>query len=153
MKAGSISNQTVCLSDWMATCADLTNVQLPADAGEDSYSLLPLLLNPDKGKYKRTYTIHHSIAGYFAIRKGDWKLIMGAGTGGWTAPRPGKEEEGLPPIQLYTLKTDIQEEHNVEKAYPQVVKELKQQLMKCINDGRSNKGPKQINEGAFLPHT
>lgn len=137
VKAGTVNDQTVCLVDWMATCADVINTRLPQDAGEDSYSLLPLLLQSDPAKYARPYTIHHSIAGYFAIRKGNWKLIMGAGSGGWSAPRPGKEEEGLPPIQLYNLSTDAQEQHNAADERPDLVNQLRAQLEKCIRDGRT----------------
>jgi hypothetical protein len=44
----------------------------------------------------REATVHHSINGSFASRKGDWKLIFAAGSGGWSFPTPGKAEEGLP---------------------------------------------------------
>lgn len=137
VKAGSVSNETVCLVDWMATCADIVDARLPADAGEDSYSLLPLLLPSGAKKYERPYTIHHSIAGYFAIRQGDWKLILGAGSGGWSNPRPGKDEEGLPPIQLYNVETDVKEAHNAADERPDLVNRLREQLEKCIRDGRS----------------
>jgi arylsulfatase A-like enzyme len=40
-EAGSQSNKTVCLTDFMATCADLLGAQLPVTAGEDSFSFLP----------------------------------------------------------------------------------------------------------------
>lgn len=137
VKAGSVNDQTVCLVDWMATCADIVGARLPRDAGEDSYSLLPLLSPSGAKKYERPYTIHHSIAGYFAIRQGDWKLILGAGSGGWSNPRPGKEEEGLPPIQLYNVETDVKEEHNAADERPDLVNQLRTQLEKCIRNGRT----------------
>jgi len=53
---------------------------------------------------------------------------------------------GLSAIQLYDLKTDIAEENNVYKKYPEKVKELYALLMKCVDDGRSTPGAKQTND-------
>ena len=37
------SDELVCLVDTLATCAALTGKSLPADAGPDSFNLLPIL--------------------------------------------------------------------------------------------------------------
>lgn len=42
IEAGSVSDETVCLSDLLATCADLLGTPLPDNAGEDSVSNLPV---------------------------------------------------------------------------------------------------------------
>lgn len=149
VKAKTVSDKTICLTDFLATCADIVNEKLPDNAGEDSYSLLPLLT--DKlHKFKRKATVLHSVDGYFAIQKGKWKLEMCAGSGGWSAPKPGKEEDGLPLIQLYNLENDIGETKNVQAAYPSVVKELTALLTQYIKNGRSTKGSQQKNDGVFL---
>lgn len=152
VKANLTSNQTVCLNDFMATFADLVKTSLPENAGEDSYSLLPLLLHKNK-KYRRDYTVHVSSGGYFAITSGNWKLVMGAGSGGWTSPVPGKEEEGLPEVQLYDMSKDPGEKINLYDRFPQKVKELEDLLIACVKNGRSTNGPVQLNEGNFLPST
>ncbi|HVX64488.1 MAG TPA: arylsulfatase, partial [Pirellulales bacterium] len=41
IKPGSKCDQLICLTDLMATCADILGVKLPDNAGEDSVSLLP----------------------------------------------------------------------------------------------------------------
>lgn len=41
IEPGSVSSQTVCLTDVMATCASLVGTELPDDAAEDSISFLP----------------------------------------------------------------------------------------------------------------
>ena len=46
IEAGSTSEQTVCLTDLMATCAALTGAKIPSDAAEDSFNILPVLLGP-----------------------------------------------------------------------------------------------------------
>lgn len=130
-------NQPICLNDFMATFAVVSNYTLSANEAEDSYNVLPLLLSPETDEIIREATVHQSIDGSLAIRKGDWKLLLCAGSGGWSAPKPGKEEEGLPPIQLYNLKTDPGESINLQAKHPEKVKELRTLLDKYIKQGRS----------------
>ena len=48
VKPATTSNQLTCLTDLIATCADLLADKLPDGAGEDSASILPALLGRDK---------------------------------------------------------------------------------------------------------
>jgi hypothetical protein len=97
--------------------------------------------------FKRESIIHHSIDGKFAIRKGDYKLILARGSGGWSAPvELDATKLNLPPIQLYNLKTDIKEQHNLAASLPLVVKELTALLKKQIESGRSTEGRDQKND-------
>ena len=145
--AGGASDRTICTTDLLATCADLTGQLLPADAGEDSFSLLPLFDDPASGDYRRSTTVHHSINGEFAIRGGDWKLITCPGSGGWSAPRPDRDNlSGLPPFQLYNLKTDPGEQRNLYEQHPEKAAELKALLAGLIRRGRSTPGPERKND-------
>lgn len=139
IEPGSQSDETICLTDLMATCAAIIGESLPQNTAEDSYNLLPILKGEKYEKPLREATVHHSGAGKFAIRQGQWKLILGGGSGGWTVPRNDKEaqERGLPLIQLYDLSADIGEQHNVQDQYPEVVEHLKGLLEKYKEDGRS----------------
>ncbi len=144
---GTKSNKTICTTDFLATCADIAGVSLKDNEGEDSYSMLPLLMNPQSGDFKREYTIHHSINGSFSIRKGEWKLILCPGSGGWSSPRPKEAVKlGLPELQLYNLDLDIAEQNNLYAENPEKVKELYDLLMKSIENGRSTEGAKQTND-------
>jgi len=80
VKAGSRNDSILCLTDFMATCADLSKSEMPGDAGEDSVSFLPALLGKEI-KTSRKGIIHHSIKGHFAYREGKWKLILSKGSG------------------------------------------------------------------------
>lgn len=142
-----VTNETICTTDFMATAADIVNTALPDDAGEDSYSLLPVLMQEKYHKPLREATVHHSIDGRFAIRQGDWKLILWPGSGGWSVPRTEKELEGLPSLQLYNLDKDPSETQNVVADHPKEVKKLKALLMKYIENGRSTDGKHQKNDG------
>jgi arylsulfatase A-like enzyme len=145
VKAGTQSDQTVCLTDLMATAAGIAGVKLPANAGEDSVSFLPALLGTAT-KPLREATVHHSINGSFSIRQGNWKLALCADSGGWSAPKPGaKEAAGLPAVQLYDLSADIAETKNLAAEKPDIVARLTALLEKYVADGRSTPGAPQQN--------
>lgn len=145
IKAGSRNQEVICLTDLMATLADITGTSLDASAGVDSYSMLPALLGQSDTPLREA-TVHHSVNGSFAIRKGDWKLIMCPGSGGWSDPKPNAPGiEDLPPLQLYDLKKDAGESENLAELHPEVVADLSALLEKYIQEGRSTPGPVQKN--------
>ena len=130
IKQNSVSDVTICHVDLLATCADLLHSTIPEKEAEDSYSILPLLLENSKEKYERPFTIHHSGSGFFSIRKGEWKLITVGNSGGGLIPTKAEIVNGVPvPIQLYNIKEDIAERNNLYLQYPEKVKELQQLLM------------------------
>jgi hypothetical protein len=149
VQAGSKSAQTICLTDLLATCADMADTKLPDSAGEDSVSILPALLGKDQ-KPLREAIVHHSINGKFAIRQGRWKLELCPGSGGWAKPRdPEAAIQGLPEIQLYDMSGDFAETKNVQSDHPDVVRRLTRLLEKYIADGRSTPGIAQKNDAAI----
>ena len=112
VKPGTSSADIVCLTDFMATAAEIVGAKIPANAAEDSISFLPALMGKDGPK--RTALVSHSINGSFAIREGNMKLALCAGSGGWSAPKPGTPaENGLPQDQLYDLAADRAESKNL----------------------------------------
>jgi arylsulfatase A-like enzyme len=145
IKAGSTTKQITCLTDLMATCAEITGAKLPDNAGEDSFSFLPLL----KGEEKpiRETVIHHSIGGLFALRSLEWKLEICAGSGGWSSPKDAEAlKAGLPPIQLYNMISDYKETKNVVAENKAIVDSMTQQLETLVTNGRSTPGAKQTND-------
>jgi arylsulfatase A-like enzyme len=145
VKAGTQSDQTLCLTDLMATCAGIIGVDLPDNAGEDSVSLLPALLGKADHPLREA-VVHHSINGSFAIRKGDWKLLLCPGSGGWSKPRPVADDTSeLPLVQLYNLAADVGEQQNLQHEHPEIVKELTALLDKYVAEGRSTPGAPQRN--------
>jgi len=150
VKAGTSTDKLVCLTDVMATVAEMTGFKLPPNAAEDSISFLPAL--KDAGKHARTSVIHHSVSGYFAIRQGKYKLLMCPGSGGWTKPKPTSElwkqmeAEGKPTVQLYDMTKDLSEQKNLAARSRNKVKSMQELLTKQVNDGRTTPGPKQAND-------
>jgi arylsulfatase A-like enzyme len=142
----TVSDKTVSLTDFYATVANMLGKKLQGNEAEDSYSLMPLLLKNASG-YQRESIIHHSIDGKFAIRNGDYKLIFARGSGGWSAPTEAAANKlNLPAIQLYNLRTDPKEQHNIAAENPQIVTQLSTLLSKQVADGRSTPGKRQNND-------
>ncbi len=138
---GTQTDQTVCLTDLMATCAELTDFQLPRNAGEDSISLVPLFTNPDTPV--RTWTLHQTISLALAIRKGQWKYLDHRGSGGnnytrrQLSPFALEETEPDAPGQLYDLEKDPGETTNLYFRHPEIVAAMKNQLEEFRRTGRS----------------
>jgi arylsulfatase A len=146
VKAGSTSDQMICLTDLMATCAEALGEKLPDTAAEDSVSMLPALLGQDKAPLREA-VVHHSIQGMFAIRQGNWKLELCGGSGGWESPKEADAAmKGLPAIQLYNMTDDVGEMRNVESANPMIVTRLTKLLEKYVAEGRSTAGEPQHND-------
>ena len=145
-----IVSQTICLTDFYATFAAVAGHRMADTEGEDSYDLCPALDSEKEVAPIREATVHHSIKGEFSIRKGKWKLLVSPSSGGWSYPRPGKDDAviaTLPRVQLYDMEADPTERHNLEAVRPDVVKELKALLTQYIRNGRSTPGEPQKNDG------
>lgn len=138
---------TVCYANLMATCAEILGVELPDNAAEDSFSMLPILQGK-KGKGRVEPLVHHSIDGNFSIRSGRWKLNLCPGSGGWSTPVVGKEASDAPPMQLFDMNTNPQEASsgNLYHKYPSKVKRLLRMMDRAIADGRTTQGVKQSND-------
>lgn len=146
IEAGTRNDKLICLTSLLATCAELVNVQIPEDAGEDSYSILSMLKdNEAESPYQAV--IHHSIHGKFSIRKGNWKLELCPGSGGWTSPNDAMaRKKELPDIQLYNLEKDEAEQNNVWDKYPEIADELTALLLEIVDKGRSTEGARLEND-------
>ncbi len=146
IRPGSTCDQLVCLTDWMATCAEAIGVSVPATAAEDSVSLLPVLREP--GTAVRDHVINHSGNGKFAIRDREWKLVLCPGSGGFGGGMSDAKamEADLPLVQLYNLREDPGETHNLQAQHPARVKAMVARLQQLVAEGRSTPGPKQTND-------
>jgi arylsulfatase A len=141
IRPGSLSHEIICETDLMATLAAIVGAQLPPNAGEDSYNILPALLSEPSARPIREATVHQSISGKFAIRQGDWVFIDAKTGNDSEEPRWFKQERGYQednfPGELYNLSSDASEHHNLYGEQPEKVKALKALLEKYKTEGRS----------------
>jgi len=120
IQAGTVTDTTICLTDFFATAAELIGADIPEGAAPDSYSFSHLMLGQEMHRI-RPPVINHSIAGMFAIRRGAWKLVLGNGSGGRQPPR-GKAF--AKPYQLFDLSQDLAEQNNLIESQAEIAAEL-----------------------------
>lgn len=126
VEAGAVCDELVSLADVMATLAAITGQRLPSYAGEDSYSLVPLL----KGKRKpvRRMAVSTRWDGLQSVRDGRWKLVC--------AEQP----------ELYNLEEDLGETRDLAAEHPKIVARMMAAREKMIKNGRSTPGARQKND-------
>lgn len=108
---GELRDQPGHLIDIMATCVDVSGAKYPAESGGQSIlpmegrSLVPAFAN----KPIEREAIFWEHEGNAAVRMGDWKLVRYHSDGPW---------------ELYNLKTDRTELHDLAAQEPERAKEL-----------------------------
>ncbi|MFC5051438.1 arylsulfatase [Rubritalea spongiae] len=145
VKAGSSSDEIICLNDFMATCSEITGRALKDNEGEDSVSFLPALKG-EKIVTERKGIVHHSYTGKFAYRSGKWKLILAKGSGGLDDGLTKEEMAAAPKGQLYDMENDESETKNLYTEKPEVVEKLLTMLEYEVKQGRSTPGEPQKND-------
>jgi arylsulfatase A-like enzyme len=120
-KPGSVSDTPVITTDLFRTLAEVAGLKVPEGAGPDGVSLGPLLRGT--GGLARTELFwhyphhqHYQQGGtmpYGAVRSGDYKLIEFFNDGR---------------AELYDLKADVGEEHDLAAAQPEVARRLRERL-------------------------
>ena len=149
---GRKTDALACLTDIYSTLEAISGQKRQKLGGEDGFNLLPVFDGKDSSG--RDSLISHSIGGLFAIRQGDWKLCLSAGSGGWSDPRENvAKKEGLPPMQLFDLAKDPGEQKNLLKEHPEKVEALLALLKEQVDNGRCSPGEAVSNDRdvKFLP--
>ncbi len=164
IEPGTTSNALVGLNDLMATFAEISETKLDLQNAPDSVSFAPILRSHNS-KTTRDHLIMQSAMEVFVIRDGDWKLILGPGSGAkglhgnvpafedaWRdalsafGKKPTRDDLFQAPfVQLFNLNEDPHEDHNLASKHPDRVKLMVAELKKQIADGRSTPGPKLAN--------
>jgi arylsulfatase A-like enzyme len=134
VKAGSVTKQTICFTDLLATFADVCGAKLGSEAGPDSFSFLPVLLGrqPEDKPIRGPVVMQAGSTDALMIRSGDWKLIDQLGSGGFTKPSKIKPGPGDPAGQLYNLRDDPAEARNRYLEQPETVARLKAEMKKIV---------------------
>ena len=172
IKPGTVSDALVGLNDLMATWAEIAEIELSANEAPDSISFLSVLKDP--GNAHRAKLVIRGTRSD-AFRDGDWKLILGPGSGSsgpffsepksedaWEDaiqafgrnPANHKELEDPAFVQLYHLRNDPAETTDLSANHQDRVKKMLADYQQIIRNGRSTSGPPLSNDRevkAFRP--
>jgi arylsulfatase A-like enzyme len=94
--------------DILPTLADIVGTEPPAPT--DGLSVMPALLGRAQPRHEYLYWEYHDRFSVQAVRMGNWKGIRQGSAG---------------PLELYNLKYDVGEKHNVSKRHPHIVARIK----------------------------
>lgn len=143
VKAGTTSDQAICTTDLLATCAELTGQNLPANTAEDSVSFLPAMHGRAIPDLSRRIITHHSDRGVFAVRQGGWKLLFDkkGGSRRWNPKDTHFTDDG--DLLLFDIAKDPGESTNLTREHPDIVIRLRKALAQIIQTGRSTPGAPQ----------
>ncbi len=116
--AGKASHHVTGFEDWLPTLLDLTGAKAPPPRGADGISFAAVLRG---GPLKERPFLYREFPGY-----GGWQMIL---EGDWKGVRQRLKPAGknaAPPSdwELYHLRDDPREEHNVAAKHPEVVARL-----------------------------
>lgn len=125
VKANSVNDNLISLNSLMATCAQLVNKKLPVNAGEDSQSILPLLLQ--QNSLPALNTLVHAGVNGFAVRQGPWKLVEAK-----EIPKDRQENRPEALSGLYNVDNDPAEMENIIGQHPDIAHSLHEQLNKIV---------------------
>ena len=111
------SDFPVHISDWFPTFCELIGIETPANQILDGQSIWPLLVNQEKVPGNRP--IYWKIKSHYAIREGDWKLLINRHTN---------------LVELYNLKHDFRETRNLSDTKPEKVAHMLK-LLEAFKEG------------------
>lgn len=127
--AGTRNGNYICLSDILATLAEVVGYKLDSSEGQDSYSFLSNLLNAKSSQVRESIILAGGSSGAMIGIKDRWKIIEAAEPGKWPETfypnGPSKFDR-----QLYNLELDKSEQDNLYSKYPGKVAELESLIEK-----------------------
>lgn len=128
--AGLVCNQLTSTIDLLPTIAEICGTSMPANK-IDGVSLKEIFDGNMDAKPREFFAYYYRRNNLEAVRKDHWKLVLPhygrtfkgflPGQDGYPGPSTENHEE---PKALYDLRRDPGEEYDVQRLYPEIVKEL-----------------------------
>jgi len=120
IKSGQVDDRPVIQLDILPTALAAAGVESKPEWKLDGANLLPFVSGTNQASPHEA--LYWRFGKQIAIRKGDWKLVKGAGALGERGGRAGKADtQGA---ELYNLTQDIGETKNLAAAQPEKLQEL-----------------------------
>ena len=111
IKAGTVSGHGPAFWDFLPTACEIGGASPPA--ANDGISFLPTLIGHVQPQHEYLYWEFHEQGGKQAVR-----------TDGWKAVRLQVRRNPHGPLELYNLREDIHEDHNVADQHSDIVDKL-----------------------------
>ena len=143
IKPNMVCDRLVSLNDFMRTCAEIIGYQLPDNAAEDSFSMLPLF-DGTFTEASRTQRVSIAPNNMVAFRENNWKLIVSAHT---RLDPVGPNMRRI--LELYDLVADPGETTNLAAEKPELVAAMLEKLQATFDRGCSTPGTPQQNDSDF----
>jgi arylsulfatase A-like enzyme len=142
--AGSVSDALIASIDILPTVAALTGDSLAHDAegfslvagkridGHDRRAAL-MATEPPAASDAVTHWYYYKTGELQAVRRGRWKLLLPHTASSMAGQEPGRDGRSGKPAdlkigrELYDLRTDIAEQHDVAARHQEIVAELEQE--------------------------
>ena len=120
IKPGRVSDQVWAAWDFLPTAAQIAGVKTPP--GLDGISMVPAVMGrPQTNQHEFLYWEFHEAGFKQAVRMGDWKAVR---------LKPGTA------LELYDLKKDVGEQHNVVAENPAIVAKIEEYLKQARTDAK-----------------
>lgn len=122
VKSGSICNEPVSGTDILPTLCSMAGIKVPTDQPIDGANVLPIFEGKSvarkvplywryDGALSRPFTV--------AMRDGDWKILA---------------DGEMTKFELYNIRFDIGETHNLASRHPNLLKKMKEKLIELHAD-------------------
>ena len=128
IKPGQVCESLVSQVDLMATLAAAVGFTLPSNSAHDSHDLLPLWKSGESNDAPRNSLVHNTFAKRWAIRAGDWVLVNA---------EEGKAGSKQKPPELFNLRADLSQAHDLREQNSEKVAELTTLLSTIRNNERT----------------
>lgn len=123
------SRAVVCTIDLAASCVAIAGRERTPGQFPDSVDVSPALLGDDGASGRHELLQQANTAVNLGFRRGDWKLVVHTnGRANNTVVTEPLGMKPVPKLQLFDLRTDLAEQHDVSAQHTQVVEQMLKRL-------------------------
>jgi arylsulfatase len=158
IKAGSICSQLLTNMDILPTVVAAANATLPKQK-IDGLNFLSLLTGKTNKSPRELFYVYYDLNNLKLVRYKNWELVLPHKSQAYTQGSPGKDGKPGPtpiaeiPMALYDLTHDPGTVYDVQKQYPEVLKQIMEYVEQArddLGDDLTNRKGKNVREAAIV---
>lgn len=156
IEAGSICSQLLTNMDILPTVVAAANASLPKQK-IDGLNFLSLLTGKTNKSPRELFYVYYDLNNLKLVRYKNWELVLPHKSQAYTQGSPGKDGKPGPtpiaevPMALYDLTHDPGTVYDVQKQYPEIVKQIMEyveQAREDLGDDLTGRKGKNVREAA-----